>query len=505
MTPGEGETLGGDVLKSELNFKVIKENQEYDMHELGIWVNSFHIFSPNSEIETVEIPGMDGAHLVNSKMGIRQLEIDLLVDTDSLYKLDNKKHLIYNIFYDKTPFKIIRDLNGKELRVIQEGDYDIENITCSDGIFEINNLKMIDPYLYGNEQEYDLNDVSVIKNEGTETTDHIIELTAKEKATYAMINNENDEYNLIGFPVEEDGNEQIVDERVSIFKDDGSNIDSWMTNNIQVDTNFIDLSGSMMFDGTGFRTQSYGTGDRMHGPSIMKELPKGVQDFEIVTDFDIISQRPEDNWRMEVYFYDENLNMLGKMGLKDNSRTFFRRFGLGRVGSYRGAGLNNGYAIGGQNYVRDDLGTISLMHLRVKREGDLYTFYVAEWHHRKHRAVLERKYRDKGNVYQGKLKYIALFIGNYKDRRNPTRLRINGVEVFELRTLTEDMTPYIVYPNDVITFDNRNEDILINGETAMQIKNFGAEFFKLRPGYNQLTISPPGAFSGKISFKEKYK
>src|SRR5690625_7918585 len=116
----------------------------------------------------------------------------------------------------------------------------------------------------------------------------MIKLTAKKKTTFAMIKNMNDEYNLIGYPREEEGNEEIVDAKPSIFKDNGEKIDEWSTNNIKVDTNIIDMSGSMMLDGTVFRTESYGTGDKMHGAALLKTLPKSMQDSDIVAAADII-------------------------------------------------------------------------------------------------------------------------------------------------------------------------------------------------------------------------
>src|SRR5690625_7102181 len=70
----------------------------------------------------------------------------------------------------------------------------------------------------------------------------------------------------------------------------------------------------------------------------------------------INKKRKEENLLIEVDILDEGMNMLGKMGVKDNNRNLFRRHGLGRVGPYRGAGLKNGYAIGSHNYKRDDLG-----------------------------------------------------------------------------------------------------------------------------------------------------
>lgn len=363
-----------------------------------------------------------------------------------------------------------------------------------------------DPYKYSlTEQEHTLQDSTLIENEGSESTPPTIELTANKSATYAMVENGLNEYNLAGFPLEEEGQEQVVDDRVSVLYENGSTLDTWSTTNNKVDTNFIDISGIMGYDGSGIRAEKYGTGDRIHGPAVTKELPTAIQDFEIVTNFDIISKRPDDNFRIEVYFTDENLNMLGKIGIKDNSRTFKRRHGLGRVGHYRGKGASNGYAIGSQNYKLDDVTDVTLMNLKVKREGNLYKFYIARWRNQRHTWVLEEKYRDVDNQFNGKLKFITLFVGNYKDRRLPTRLRINDVEVFELKKLNVDQTPYLLHAGDKIIFDHKNEEILINGQDAMPLKHFGGEFWQLLKGYNNITISPPDTFTGKIKYRERYK
>lgn len=366
-----------------------------------------------------------------------------------------------------------------------------------------------DPYKYSKkEKEFEINDdVIVVENEGNESTAPVIELTAHKPTTYAMIENGVDEYNLVGFPLEEDGQEEIVDDRVSIFREDGSTLNEWSTTLYEVDNNFIDVSGTMTSDGAGIRAESYGKGNKMHGPAVTKELPKALQDFEITADLDIISRRDIENWRAEVYFLDENLKMLGKMGVKDNSRTFKRRFGLGRVGHYRGTGKSNGYAIGSHNYSRNTNVDATIMHLKVKREGDLYTFYIGRWRTGRYQWVVEETYKDKAGTFNGRLKYITLFLGNYQDRPVPFRMRFNKVEVFELKQLTVDQTPYILRPGDVVTFDHVEEDILINGENAMRLKNFGVgnSFWQLLKGHNSVTISPPDTFTGKIKFREKYK
>jgi len=364
-----------------------------------------------------------------------------------------------------------------------------------------------DPIAYSKEEKtVPAEDVMMINNEGNEATEPIIELTATKKATFAMVNNINDEYNLLGFPLEEEGHEEIVDASPTVLYEDGTSMDGWTTSGVQVDDYFNDITGTMMSDGSGIRAQNYGTaGDRMRGPAVIRELSRPLQDFEITTNFDIISRREMDNFRIEVYFFDEAMNMLGKIGIKDNSRTKNRRAALGRVGPYRGAGRSNGYAIGKHNYIQDNLGETTLMNMSVKREGNLYTFYVARFRNSRHRTTLQSTFRDSKNEYDGRLRYISLFVGSYQDRAVPNRLRMNNLEVKEIRQLTVDQTPYILDVGDTVTFDHSTEEILINGQDAMMIKDFGAEFFKLPKGYSQIEINPPDTFTGEVKFREKYK
>src|SRR5690625_6031225 len=100
---------------------------------------------------------------------------------------------------------------------------------------------------------------------------------------------------------------------------------------------------------------------------------------------------------------------------------------------------------------------------------------------------------------------MEILIGNYRDRRVPTRLRIDKVEVFELLQVHVDQTPYILDIGDTVTLDHANEEIRINGEDAMRLKDFGAEFFKLHRGYNQLEINPPDTFDSEIKYRKKFK
>src|SRR5699024_11942052 len=108
-------------------------------------------------------------------------------------------------------------------------------------------------------------------------------------------------------PTEEVGKEQALDRKVQVLYENGSTLNTWSNTMYRVDTRFNDVSGSMTSDSSGIRAQSYGTGDKMHGPAVTKELPRAIEDFKIASSFDIISNNELHNFRIEIYFLDEDL------------------------------------------------------------------------------------------------------------------------------------------------------------------------------------------------------
>ena len=461
----------------------------------------------NVENDKFTVSRMDGDYSSFSRVLPRPLIVTVTVKGESRSDLMLRLERLNDVFYgEKEDVPIVFD---DEPERIYFGKVDgLELIEETDVICKFNVLiHCSDPYKYSKEEiTTEVEDVVMVNNEGNEPTPPIIELTAKKKATFLMVNNLDDEYNLLGYPLEEEGNEEEVEQKPVVFYEDGTSTDQWTSTGAEVDDYFNDITGSITSDGAGIRASTYGgAGERMHGPAVITTLPESLTDFEIKTNFDIISRRDLDNFRIEVYMFDEAMNMLGKIGIKDNSRTQNRRAALGRVGEYRGAGRKNGYAIGKHNYLKDNLGETTLMHMSVKREGNLYSFYVARYRNARHQSTLRSSLRDSANEYGGKLKYIGLFIGNYKDRSSPNRLRMNNLKVTEIRKITEDQTPYIIEEGDEIILDHEAESVFVNGEGYMPLRVFGSDFFHLQKGYNQLEINPPDTFDGVIKHREKYK
>ncbi|MED4172557.1 phage tail family protein [Halalkalibacterium halodurans] len=365
-----------------------------------------------------------------------------------------------------------------------------------------------DPYKYDKVvyQATFQDDVAVVPNDGTAECEPIFELTAKEKATFAVISNGAEEYNLIGTPSDDDV--VVVDEKTSVLYENGSTINTWITPVTLdvVDSNHIDhIDGVMGTDGAGIRPETWGTvGQKQRGAGALKELSQPIQDFEIETTFDIISRREEENWRMGIMLFDEFMNNIGMIGLKDDSRHYKRRTPLARIGPYRGGGPSNGYLIGDADRF-DNARDTTLFYLRFRREGKTFNVYIGEWMSQRHVRQWTGTYHDVANEYMGRLKYISLYITSYQDRVRPSRLRMNSVEVFELTKATVDQTPYIIYPGDVITFDHSTADILLNGESRKDLKDFGGSFFKLKKGLNTLTVTPENTFNAKVTYRERYR
>src|SRR5690606_10207287 len=82
-----------------------------------------------------------------------------------------------------------------------------------------------DPYKYGPEKTVETtSDTFIVENNGTAEAEPIIELTATEKTTFAMVSN-GEEYMIIGKPAEVD--EQLVDEKVRVLYERGDTINEW--------------------------------------------------------------------------------------------------------------------------------------------------------------------------------------------------------------------------------------------------------------------------------------
>ena len=486
-------------IKSKYNFILKKTNGELvDMHDIGVWVESFHIFSPNVRRTKISVSGMSGSHLANSQEGDRQVSITMHLETDSAGEFDQLKHQLFYLFYSEDELTIIRDLTpNREIHVLQENDYDIENITQSDGDFSIL-LTMIDPYAYGQEKTALFpSDAVTLTNEGTAEADPIFELEVIQPVTFAMIQNQDDEYQMIGRPTSVD--ESKFEKETSIMHETMSTLTGWAQGTF-VDNGYV--AGEMATDGSAFIASAYGsamTPYAWQGPSRKTSFSETLQDFRA----DILVEQLNtagETGMIEIYFLDASNNTIAKIGIEDiwsNRAKIQGKFQLGD--------LNNRESI----YVEAD--TDSGWNnfngiIRVVREGNVWRPYWAKidsngnhvW--RKSRE----RYVDVEEEYLSPVAQIQVAIRKWPTTDNITQ-KVKDIKVYKINNPNDDQIPYVAHLGDVITFDHKKDEILINGEERTDLKAFGGQYFKLKNGENQLIVQPSNSFETSVRYRDRYR
>lgn len=454
----------------------------------------------------IEVQGMDGAYLESTRIEPLIINQPIVFETKGdVSALELKDELASWLHTEKAvPLNFDDESDRIYYAVVQNTLADFEKISqFRRGTIE---FLVLDGYGYGPEQTLDLPDISTIENKGTAEADPIFELTAKKKATFAMVSNgaeEDSEYNLIGFPADID--EEVVDQKTRLFSERGETLSTWSEEGTQFDNGLV-TGGQLGTDGTGIHPLTYGSpGDHKgwYGPALMKEIDP-IQDFEVEMRLRANTSRPDELYRIEFYLYDENFNVLGKMAIRDFSVTMDRYAGEGRVGEFLGAGRN--YLISQENYLRE--GTHFHGLVRMRRIGQQFEFYVARLKtgvdEGRHHDILNVNFNDVNNEYQGRLKHVQINIARHTDGPSASVPRINAISVYKLNTVTVDQTPYILDVGDKVLFDHKNEDLLINGEPRNDLKNFGGSFFKLQKGFNNLIVTPSDTFDSEVTFRDKY-
>src|SRR5690606_3041647 len=299
-------------------------------------------------------------------------------------------------------------------------------------------------------------------------------------------------YNMIGRPA--DVEQDVVDEKVVVLDEVGDTIDTWQP--------APGFNGTFVYGSQGIQVSDWGSGTGWHGPGAIKEIDP-IQDFEIEFFVYVRSTSPNRTFRIATNYYDENMNELGMLRLWDNSNRILRKVVEARVGPYVGDFIN--YPISSRNYdIRNQMVWGGI--IRVTRKSNVFTFYAARITQAgRHVSTITQTFADVNNQFAGKLKFVRIDIANYGNTEKPNEAVINRIRVFEHKKVEVDQTPYIAYPGDVITFDHTTNELLLNGEDAKRLKDFGGEYFDLPKGYTALTILPEGAFDTKIRFKPRYR
>src|SRR5690625_1097724 len=162
------------------------------------------------ELTTVRVIGSDEDYVTYRTKPPRYLEIDYEIRAKNKEELRKKIDEVSAIIEttEKVPIIFPDELNrtyfGEYAGVEESVEY--HHVGIHRGTIYI----LRDPYKYGPEKVIEpSSDTFIVENNGTADAEPITELTATQKATFAMISNGAEEYNLIGTPADDDV--QVVD------------------------------------------------------------------------------------------------------------------------------------------------------------------------------------------------------------------------------------------------------------------------------------------------------
>lgn len=449
----------------------------------------------------IHVAGMDGSYPSSSRLASRQLTIDITMKGTSFEDLRKRIERLNEILFTRN-VDVPIVFNDEPDRVYYGRIDNVSDKFEASHIYQAQiSIICSDPYKYGQEKKLTFpSDAVMFTNQGTAEADPVFEMEVLNPATFAMVQNQDDQYQMIGRPVDADSDPFEAEEL--IMHKTMSTTTDWTTAN-QVDNGVV--SGTMVSDGNAFVVQSFGTQGqaKWYGPALKTSLPKMLQDFRMEARVENLNGRNLVG-KVEVYLLDVNNNILARISMVD---------------AWRGYNRNRAASVISNNKRTQALHRISETTaqaqgelwnnfdgiLRLERVGKQWRAYVAKvGEGGVHYARETKNFLDTGNEFQQQIAQIQVHIGIF-DNLSPGAMRIKDLKVWKINDPDDHQIPYIAHQGDIITFDHQAAEILINGEPRLDLKNFGGQYFKLPPGQNQLIVQPSECFNTSLRYRQRYR
>ncbi|AXI32661.1 hypothetical protein CIB87_28140 [Priestia megaterium] len=454
--------------------------------------------------DIIVVPNSPGGYLKKTQTNIREITVPILIESTSIANLQKLKEDLGSWLVTKEACPLIFDDEPDRIYyAVIDNTIDLEEIVEL-GTGELNFI-CPKPFKYSNVSKYQNSIVSdgvsllTLTNKGTVEAQPTFEVQIDGDYTHIDISN-GDVVNRIG---------RIVDlEKYSakqpkelILSDSLSTTVGWgkVEGNSSIDGS---ATGNMKSNGYTFQAADYGTiTSEWHGPFYKKSLGQVLTDFQLEATLEFTNPYSNQLGKVEVYLLDDANEIVGKVAMKNTFSSDNKNIAEVRAGGANITDLNN-YFISDRDYdagYRDFYGI-----LRIGRVGNEWNAYVARVNPTtgKHFEVISHNFTDTTYGLTKKPSQIGIFIAQFGSRPSAL-LAAHKVQVYKINQLTESQIPYIVSKGDVVKFDHEKKDILINGESRMDLKAFGGEFFELDPGDNVVVGSPPLPI--KATWRERYR
>ncbi|MGM8213573.1 distal tail protein Dit [Virgibacillus sp. W0430] len=443
----------------------------------------------------IHVPGMPGAHVGSKNTDVLYITqpIGFIVKDDE-HALQLKDELgSWLITNEAAPLEF-DDESGRAYYAEIEGTIE-EFEKFVDQRRGIITFLCSDPYSYGPEQTKEFTtDTAIIENKGTAEAEPVFELEVLEPVTFAMISN-GEEYNVIGSPVNVD---DIVFVREELILHDACNTTTGWTNGTEVEGGIV--AGTMVSDGSSFIATGYGTGSGWHGPSLKKSLSETLTNFRAEFLIEQVGIYANEIGKVEIFLLDVNSKVIGSIRMRDANTGMRLNEANARAGTFESGRLLIANDYGNRQATWANFKGM----LRLQRANNRWQAYVALIDENgNHHSTMTRAFEDTKGLYGTDIAQIQVHIATSKEY-NPTQQKINDIKVYKLNQ--REGIPYIADVGDKIRFDHVEDEIYLNGEPRKDLKlDFGASYFKLKEGNNNLVVMPEGAFNTILKFRPPYR
>lgn len=451
-------------------------------------------FAPKRR-DLVSVPGRSGAYLSKSETEPLRFPVPVGITGITDDKLQSIKEEIgeWLLTDEVKPLKFGDEPNRTYYAVFENSVEDFERIASigSGWLYVL----CPDPFKYGQEL-FDalVNDTTIFDNPGTEKSKPVFEATVLQDIAFAQITNSKGEYIMVGKAAPID--QPVVSPYNTVFSNSCSSTVGW---SVGTTLDSGDIVGAMGVDNGMFVATDYGVGSGWHGPAIKQSLPNPIQDFNIQAMIEFKPTAPNEMGRIEIHGLDIDNNIICLLSMFDTYPNITDSVGRMRIGN----------AITGKYIFSDRRKEWRSFYgrLALQRKGNTLTASIQYFDKAtgKYMYGLSGKLEDVNNEFQTLLAQIQVHIATYGTYSPVNRMAVDQLQVLQFNNVGDNEVPMLARVGDKLVFDHQNAIVYLNGEDIKKEKDFGATYFPIHPGENQLFSFPEGALDTTVKWRPAYK
>lgn len=446
------------------------------------------------ELITTTVPGRRGSIYRGRDIKHRTIQVEFAMKAKSYSDLRKRLEELN---------KLLLAERNNEIRFIDELDRTyygtVENMQEAEEDSRIHKgvitIICTDPLKYADPTSKDFVDGQVsVQNRGAVDADPVFRFNVESDITYLDVFTD-DDYMRIGRP-NEDGLPPIEPATV-IANGLTDSMTGWTP---ATTTEGSDVKGTMTSNGFSLSASSYGTGTSWHGPAYKYGLPAQLQDFEIQAR--VLAKQPNAKamGKIVIELLDASDKIVGRMIMYKN-----KSGSAGNTGAIRvGPATDYAYTVNtpgdnGKAWAQFD-GV-----MRITRRGNRWEGYIAQVDYTtgRHHTRAHGSFVDAGNKHSAPVSSIRVHFGQLSTA-TPLQMNLRGLTVSRLNDVSTDRVPVIAHAGDAIVIDHKDSVIYVNGEARNDLKDFGANYWRLPKGVTTVLAEPSESITGEINFREGY-